>query len=154
MNAESHTIVVDNLNDFVKLVLGKTRILLPATELLSIEPGSSVRQPQDVNNIHGYITTSDMDIFVYAFDEDLRILPIRDNQCQFCVCLGIDLGQIGILCDDASTITLNEIKQHELPACMQSKDSVISAVVENNNNLYCISKTSDFLQLIRGSDQD
>jgi hypothetical protein len=140
--------------EFVKLTFGKTRILLPAEELLSIEPGNSVSQPQDVNDIHAHITINHTEIHVYAFDDDLRLQPVMDNQRQVCVCLGNGHGQIGILCDDANAITLNEIKLHDLPACMHTNDSVIFAIAENNNNLYCISKTADLVQLINSPCQD
>lgn len=154
MNVESQVSANNDAKEFVKLIFGKTRILLPAEELLSIEPGINVRQPKDVNDIYGSITVNNADIHVYTLDDDLHLLPVLDNKRQVCVCLDNSHCRIGILCDDASAITLNDIKLHGLPEYMHTDDTVIFAIAENNNNLYCISKTADLMQLIRTQGQD
>ncbi len=154
MNIESQMPANNGAKEFVKLLFGKTRILLPAEELLSIEPGINVRQPKDVNDIYGCITVNNTDIQVYTLDDDLHLLPVLDNQRQVCVCLDNSHCRIGILCDAASTITLNDIKLHDLPECMHTDDTVVFVIAENNNNLYCISKTADLMKLIRTPGRD
>lgn len=149
MSPETNTLPEEIASDFVKLALGKTRILLPGRELLSIEPILNINRTHAGNGDFNHTTMNDTKIPVYAFDEDLRLVSAKDSRHQFCVFLDDGQDRIGILCDDAGKVTLDGIKLHELPACMLSTDTAIQTIAVSNNNLYCVSNITNLLQLIK-----
>lgn len=151
MNPETNIPPEKTVRDFVKLTLGKTRFLLPDREVLSIEPILNIDLTHEDNDDFNFITMNDKKISVYAFDEDLQLVSAKDYRHQFCVFLDDGQDRIGILCDDAGKVTLDDIKLHELPDCMLSTDTAIQNIAVSNNNLYCVSNFTNLLQLIKNS---
>lgn len=132
----------------VRLVLGRTRLLLPGGEVLSIEPVLNVRPEHKHNGAPGFITIAGADLPVFAIDEDLRIATAIGSSHEVCVCLANGQDRFGILCDDAGMVYQDDIKLHELPACMINADTAILSIAEINNNLYCVSDTKSLARLI------
>jgi len=147
MNAGANPTTLNNGPDFVRLSIGKTRILLHDDEILSIEPGTNVKQTK--KNAGRYITINSKVIPVYDFDEDLRPFSTTNNKSQICICQDNDKNKIGISCDDAAKITLAEMELHELPDCMLDANLAIQVIAVSNNNIYCISNITKLLQLVK-----
>ncbi len=154
MNPETNTPPKETVPDFVKLALGKTRILLPGREIMSIEPILNINLTHEDNGNFNHITMNGTKIPVYAFDEDLRLVSVKDGCHQFCVFLDDGQDRIGILCDDGGKVTLDDIKLHQLPACMLSTDTAVQNIAVSNNHLYCVSNITNLLQLIKNSSFD
>jgi hypothetical protein len=154
MNKGSSTINTGTGDEFVRIALGKSRLLLPASELLSIESATGISPSHEHPGSCGHIMLNNKELPVYAFDDDLQQKPVMDNPKQMCVCLDNGRDQFGIICDHAGKVILDNMKLHELPVCMQRPDSLIRVVGEKDNNLYCITSTADLMQLVRQVDLD
>ena len=149
MSPETNTSSKDIVTDFVKLTLGKTRILIPNSELMSIE--SNINLKYQTSHISGFTKHDGAKIPVYAFDEDLQPIPVKDSCHQVCVLLEDGKDRIGILCDDAGEVALNNVELHDLPDCMLGTITAIHNIAVSNNTLYCVSNIKCFLLLIKNS---
>jgi hypothetical protein len=147
MSPETHIPPKEIVPDFVRLALGKTRLLLPGKELMAIEPMQNINQKSkgDLN----YVTMKGVKVPVYAFGEDLQLVSVKDSRHQFCVFLDDSQDRIGIFCDDAGKVTLDDLILNELPDCMHSTVTVIQNIAVSKNNLYCVSNLTNLLQLVR-----
>lgn len=139
---------------FIRLSLGKTRILLRQDEVFSSVSADAVRFSDSANDACGHITINNKTIPVYILDEDLRLTSVMTNPHGVCVCLGNGNDRIGILCDDAVKIITSDIELHELPDCMLEATVAIQYIGVCNNNIYCISNTARLLRLAGYSAQD
>lgn len=141
-------------DEFVRIALGKSRLLLPVSELLSIESTAGIRPSHEHPGSCGHILLNNKELPVYAFDGDLQQKPVTNYPKQMCVCLDNGRDQFGIVCDNAGKVILDNMKLHELPVCMQRPDSLIRVVGEKDNNLYCITSAADLIQLVRQVEPD
>jgi hypothetical protein len=141
------------VTDFVRVTLVKTRILFPDREIIAIEPMDIHKTDKD-NGDFNYITKNGTKIPVYVFDEDLQLVSASDNQHKICVFLEDNQDRIGIICDEADKVTLDDVMLHELPECMLCTDAAIQNIAVSNNNLYCVSNLANLLKLIRKQDCD
>jgi len=145
MSPENKTPPELTATDFVRVTLGKTRILFPDREVMSIEPMPDIHQPEKSNG-NFYVTRNDVKIPVYVFDEDLQLVSASDDRHEFCVFLEDNQDRIGIFCDEAGKVTLRDIIRHDLPDCMLSPNAAIQYIALSNNNLYCISNLANLLK--------
>lgn len=143
-----------NTKDFVKLVLGKTRILLPASELICINQTDNAGLSNNKNDPYIQIKINDIYVPVFAFNDNLQPIPVAESKKKSCVCLKHGKKYICILCDDAAIISLDDLKLHQVPPCMLTADTAVIAVAESNNNLYCISQTKNLVFILKNQPRD
>ncbi len=137
-----------SVKSYIKLSLGRTRLLLPGEELLAMEPVQKVRASTRQTGTAGVISVNGKEHSVFAPDENLECTTTAVNNQQVCVCLAAGAVSLCLLCDDAALIHLYDVKLHALPACMYSGLDVILNIAVSNDTLYCLSDTVCLARLV------
>ena len=108
---------------FVKIKSGKTRLLIPAKEMLAIEKTDQIKQIQSRNAITAIIEINKIEIPVFALDDELQFSAWQNINDSSCLCLDDGKNRIAIVCDEASVIDSVNLTFYDLPGCMKSKSS-------------------------------
>ena len=134
-------------NNFIKMRIGKTRLLFPASELLSVESGDQLKQ-EHPKNTSATIIINDLEIPVYSSDEELNLHSYHDGDWPYYLCLNNGHNYFAIACDEATLIKPEEITYYDLPGCMQCEDSPVHGLTVFNDTVYCNTDTASLYRLL------
>ena len=137
---------------YVQLSLGKTRLLFPGKEVLSLEAVPEIGKPAADGSV-GAVSLNQSSLAVYNFDEQLH--PHNDVQDgrSACVCLGDGRVAFALLCDKVETVEEEGLQLVELPACMRSAITPVRSLALQGTRILCIScvqRFSGVLAISRG----
>ena len=136
---------------YVRVTMGKTRLLFPAAELLAMEPVSSMKPPPAGSGFSGVVVTRGMTIPVVTVDEDLQLVRSREVRRRFCIVLRDEQATLGLTCDEANVIETGDLQFHDLPACMRAEDAIIPVIAVHNGILFSVCKTADLVRALKHS---
>ncbi|HTT07914.1 MAG TPA: hypothetical protein VMH34_03900 [Gammaproteobacteria bacterium] len=134
--------------EYLKVVMGRTRLLFPAAELLAVEPIARVIPPPTAGNSMAMIAIQDATVPAVTLDEDLQPVPAHEIRRRLCAVLREDGATLGVTCDEASVIGGSGLQFHVLPACMRTEGSIIPIVAVHNGSLFSVCKTADLIRIL------
>lgn len=134
--------------EFVKIIIGKTRLLLPRAALVAIESSPDIHYPDAPTNAPAVIRVNDLELPLYALDADLNFSCYRERVAPCCLCLQEDRRAIGIVCDDAAVMDMPDIKRHELPGCMQCIPEPVQHLVVCDDTVFAVTSGTRLFNLL------
>ena len=144
---------VTNPNIYVNIKIGKTRFLIPESELLSIVTGDQTDLDIDENAHRSTINIGDKELAVYMADENMNLVSGINNKWNKCICLDDGKLEFGIICDDASVINPSSPSYYDLPGCMENGPGPVYGLTVYNDTIYCNTNTARLYNLIEKNHQ-
>ena len=132
---------------YVQLTLGKTRLLFPGTEVLSLEAMPEFGAAGTGGSI-GVVRLNGAELPVYNFDEQLQLLHGTQGSRRACACLGNGRTAYGLLCDKVETVEGASLRMVELPACMWSANTPVQFLAAQGTRILCVSSVERLAGLI------
>ena len=136
-------------NSFIKIRIGKTRLLLPAPELLSIETVTQIKQPNQKNKTTVMIDVNDVELPVYTANDELQFGPYQDGDGSCCLCLDDGQHRFGVVCDEAELISPTSLTEYNLPGCMKSAQGPIKSITICDGTIFCNTDTASLFRLLQ-----
>jgi hypothetical protein len=139
--------IMDWSTRFVTLVFGGLKLLIPQSDIYSLEP--TVDMTPDVTHIGsvGQLKQSGETWALYAFSPELILL----NSCPETYHIAILMKNVhplyGLLCEQVDTIDLSQIIIHPVPAVMNAHNSPLLALALHGNEVWFITSASALSQL-------
>jgi len=138
---------------YVQVTLGKTRLLFPGAELLSLEANPEIRTNGADGRI-GVVKLNEAILPVYNFDEHFHPHgEVQEKRCA-CVCLGNGGAAFALLCDNVETLEGADIQIVALPACMRSEFTPVQSLALQGTRIFCVSSVERFAGMIEISSRD
>jgi len=152
MTNPAHKNSGDTAPAYVQLNLGKTRLLFPHTEVLSLEAIPEIGTTGAGSGI-GAVNLNETVLPVYNFDEQLQLRGGTQDS-RPCVCLGAGRTAFALLCDKVETVEGATLQIVELPACMRSANTPVQSLALQGTRILCVSSVERFAGLIDVSRKD
>jgi len=132
---------------YAQLTLGKTRLLFPSAEVLSLEAIPEIGAAGADGSI-GVVKLNGAEMPVYNFDEQLQLRIGTQDSRRACACLGDGKTAFGLLCDTVETVEDASLQMLELPACMRSANTPVQVLAVQGTRILCVSSVERFAGLI------
>ena len=123
---------------YMHLVIGTANLLVPLTQIISLESVLDIRPDRTRPGQVGQIRVGEVRWPVYNLDEDLQLLDDLSPARKVCVCLGKDTEGYGIACDQVNNLKDEEAKLVALPLCMKTGLSPIEALAIRDKQVMCV----------------
>ena len=133
----------DTVPSYMQVVLGKTRLLFPGTEVLSLEAIPAIGTPHASGSI-GCVSLNKTSLAVYNFDEQLHPHSEIPEGRHACICLGDNERAFALLCDKVEVVEDAELQIVELPACMRSATTPVQFLALQGTRILCVSCVKQF----------
>jgi hypothetical protein len=133
----------DAVPSYIQMALGKTRLLFPGTEVLSLEAIPAIGTPHASGSI-GCVDLNRASLAVYNFDEQLHPRGEIPEGRHACVCLGDGDRAFALLCDKVEMVEGAELQIVELPACMRSATTPVQFLALQGTRILCVSCVKQF----------
>ena len=127
----------------MQVSLGKTRLLFPGEEVLSLEAVPAIGDPAADGSI-GTVNLNQSSLAVYYLDEQLRPHGEVQDGRRACICLGDGVAAFALLCDKVETVEEEELQIVELPACMRSTITPVQSLALQGTRILCVSCVKRF----------
>jgi hypothetical protein len=147
MTNPAHKNSGDTGSTYVQLTLGKTRLLFPGTEVLSLGAIPEIGTSSTGGSV-GVVTLNEAVLPVYNFDEQLQLAGGGKDNCCACACLGNSRAAFGLLCDKLEIVDGVSLQIVALPACMQSANTPVQSLALQGTRILCVSSVERFAGLI------
>ncbi|MGH8119660.1 MAG: hypothetical protein ACRESK_03490 [Gammaproteobacteria bacterium] len=126
------------VSGYVQLTLGRTRLLFPRTELLSLEAQPEISSAGYHDGSVGTVHLRNAILQLYNFDEQLQLLQEAQEERRACACLGNAGKALGILCDKAELVDGMGMQVVPLPACMKTANTPVQALAMHGTRVLCV----------------
>lgn len=120
------------------LKIGDLILVLPQGEICAMEAAAAIDSVAAKPCSAGWVNYAEQRWPAYGFSEDLALLTEVPAERRTCALLALDLGYIGILCDDIAMTQQTARRCHELPAPMRLPASPIDGVQVFDDGIACI----------------
>jgi hypothetical protein len=131
------------------LKIGELILVLPQGEICAMEAAATIDSAAAKPCSVGWVNYAEQRWPAYGFSEDLALLTELPAERRTCVVLALDLGYIGILCDDLAMTQPTARRCHELPAPMKLPASPIDEVQVFEDGIACITSARRLAGYIR-----
>lgn len=128
-----------NIKNFAFLDLVQIKLLLPQSEIKSIESGFDVKNIDDKKYSERSIKLDDKEFPVYCFSTDLSSMQYIPDEYRVCVVVQSDKYCFGVLCSQITTIEHSQLRFYPIPGCMHTEHSPIFALAQYERQVICIS---------------
>lgn len=139
------TTVAAQMHKVVVLTIDGLKLILPQGDIRTVESVTDVDTADSPASGAGWIKYLGRRWPVYCLSDELDFLSHAPNTRRACVMLALQSGHsgyLGLLCDDARVLANFVQQSFPVPASMQLKESPISALVNYEDGLACISNAS------------
>lgn len=128
---------------FAQLVFAGLQILIPQTDVYSLEPVVDMTPPSmDRFDSVGAFEQSGNVWPLYALSSDLNVLTISPETYRIVILMKNVQPVYGLLCEQVDTITRGEISIYPMPTVMQCKNSPILALALYGTEIWFISSAN------------
>ena len=103
-----------------RISFGGIDILMPQSEIVSIESVYELERGQSNQKYLGVIHKQGAKVPVYCFSETMNVLTYLPEDRLQCVVISSKQGNYAVLCQDINNITLNDIQIEPIPQCMNN----------------------------------
>ena len=133
---------------FAVLVFAGVQLLIPQTDIYSLEPTVDMQASIASNGSIGQIEQQANSWFLYALDDHLNLLGYCPETYHIAILFKNVQPVYGLICEQINTIARSEITIHPLPAAMYSTDTPLLALALMENKVCYISSASALSRLI------
>ncbi len=85
---------------------------------------------------------------VYCLSVQLEALRAIPDECRICVLLELEGGYFGLLCNEVTAIQHSQLRLHAVPACMHFPHTPIRALAVHEDQLLCVTTSTDLVNFI------
>ncbi|MFO1351943.1 MAG: hypothetical protein U1F68_15220 [Gammaproteobacteria bacterium] len=124
---------------YALLTLDRRLLLLPQSEILTLEPVLDVEVTRKPAKGVGWLGFEGRDWPVYALDDDLNPLPVAPTQRRVCVLVNASGQYIGLICSSIATVRAAELRTRSLPAAMTRPGTLLRGLALHNDRLGVVS---------------
>ena len=132
---------------YVVLTFSGVPLVLPHTDVYSLEPRSDVQPAEDGDGTCGWIEAHGRRWPVFCFDHDLRLTTLVPVERRVCVLLHRQGGYAGLLCEAVTTLDAEGVRVVSLPPALSTPESPLTALVLHDDFLGCLTSAVDLLAL-------
>ena len=140
-NANATALAVQT-HKVVVLSIDGLKLILPQGDIRTVESIVDMHTNDPPANGAGWINYLGQLWPVYCLSGELSFLSYAPVSRRACVMLALSKGYLGVLCDDAQVLANFTQQSFAMPASMQLRESPISALVNYDNGLACVSDAS------------
>ncbi|MEE9552316.1 MAG: hypothetical protein V3V89_04650 [Gammaproteobacteria bacterium] len=130
-----------NIHNFAALDLVHIKLLLPQSEIKTLEPGFDVKDLDGKKESEKSITLDGKQLPVYCFGPDLLIIQTIPDEYRVCAIVNSEKYCFGILCNQVITIEQSQLKFFSMPGCMHTVHSPLLALAQYEGQVICVSST-------------
>lgn len=124
------------------LKINGLNLLLPQSEIRTLESVSDMDSASPVLHSAGWITYSHKRWPVYCLSEDLSLMAKVPVERRACAMLAMGSGYIGVMCDDMIILKDFTPPRHELPDAMRLPQTPIEYLVSYDQRIACVSSAN------------
>lgn len=132
---------------YVFLSLGDRALLLPQSEIRSLESALDVRTEAPPANGVGWLSFENNDWPVYGFDKGLNPLSKLPSNQRCCALLSLEDGYFGLLCTNVATVAGSDLRVQSLPAAMSMPGSPLSGLAIYGDGVAVVSTTAALAEI-------
>jgi len=103
-----------------RLSFGGIEILMPQSDIVSIESIYELDRDKDNNKYLGLIYKQGTKIPVYCFSETMNVLTYLPEDRFQCVVVRSEYGDFAVLCNEIKNVVLSDIRFEPIPQCMDN----------------------------------
>jgi len=133
---------------FAVLVFAGVQLLIPQTDIYSLEPTVDMQAAIANNSSVGQMEQQANRWFLYALDRHLNLLTDCPETYHIAILLKNVQPIYGLVCEQIYTLARSEMTIHLLPAAMDSIDSPLLALALVGNEVRYISSASALSRLL------
>lgn len=132
---------------FANVVIGKLDLLIPQSDIYSLEPAIDMIPSNERTGSLGQLKQSGNVWPLYAFSEDLNLLPAWLESYRIAILMKNVHPVYGLLCEQVYTIEQDSISIHPVPPSMVTMDSPLLALALYGEEVRCISSAKELSRL-------
>ncbi len=126
---------------YLVLNFGGLHLLLPHTEVYTLEPRSDVQAGADGEQAAGWLAAEGQSWPVVCFDADLELTTLVPVERRVCVLLHYGGGYAGVLCDAVATLEAEDVQVFSLPPALRASATPVRGLVTYDGLLGCLTSS-------------
>jgi hypothetical protein len=134
---------------FANVVIGKLDLLIPQSDIYSLEPAVDMIPSRQPSGSIGQIEQEDNIWSLYGFSEDLTLLDRWIKSYRIAILMKNVDPVYGLLCEQVYTLERSSISIHPLPPAMLTENSPLLALALNGEQVRCISSAKELTRLVK-----
>ena len=128
---------------YVVLNFAGLHLLLPHTEVYTLEPRSDVQAGEE--GTAGWLEADGQSWPVVCFDRDLEPTNLVPVERRVCVLLHYGGGYAGVLCETVATLEAEDMRLFPLPPALSASATPVRGLVTYDGRLGCLTSSLDLL---------
>ena len=137
---------------FANLVFDGLQLLIPQSDVYSLEPSIDMQINSDTNGSIGYIQQTER-WSLYALDNQLNVLASNPQSYHIAVLLKNVQPVYGLLCEQIHTLSADSITLYPLPTAMYSPNSPVLALAVVDSEIRFLSSANALGRLLQDGTQ-
>lgn len=133
---------------YVVLTFAGMPVVLPHTDVYTLEPRSDVRPGEGGDGIAGWIGVDGRNWPVVCLDGDLGLTTVVPVERRVCVLLRNHGGYAGVLCEAVATLEEEAVTVLSLPPALSAPGSPVRGLVLHGGLLGCLISSVDLLAVL------
>ena len=140
--------LVDWSTHFIVLVFDGLPLLIPQSDVYSLEPTVDIISTASHNGSVGQLEQSGNMWSLYALSSELNLLNSCPETYHIALLMKNVQPAFGLLCEQVDTIDRNQISIHPVPSAMKTENSPLLALALYGNEVRYISSASALSHLL------
>jgi hypothetical protein len=141
---------IDYSERFVNVEFAGLQLLIPQTDVYSLEPVVDMTPAADIGSVGQIITQSGEVWSLYAFSSELNLLSSCPESYRIVILMKNIQPVYGLLCEQVSTILRNDISIHAIPTAVYNEASPLLALALYGGDVRYISSAVALTRLFHG----
>jgi hypothetical protein len=133
---------------FAELVFAGVQLLIPQTDIYSLEPTVDMQTSIANNGSIGQMEQQASRWFLYALDSHLNLLTDCPETYHIAILLKNVQPAYGLACEQIHAVARSKMTIHSLPTAMYSTDSPLLALAMVDNEVRYISSAHALIRLL------
>jgi len=137
-NGNNITIHPDMAYHVSRLSFGGIEIIMPQTEIVSIESVYELERDKENKKYLGLIYKQGVKVPVYCFSAEMKVLTYLPEDRFQCVVIRSETGDFAVLCNEIKNVVLSDIRFEPIPKCMENASVPLTHLClykENENGM-------------------
>lgn len=132
---------------FAVLVFGGLQLLIPQSDIYSLEPVLDMAPCFDIIGSVGHLKQGGKMWSLYALSSDLDLLDSCPDSYRIAILMKNVKSEYGLLCEQVDSIARDQINIYPIPAVMYCKDAPLLALALHGEEVCYISSASELSRL-------
>ena len=130
---------------YVVLTFAGMPLVLPDTDVYTLEPSSDVQPGGEADGVAGWIQADGRRWPVVCLDQNLGMTTLVPAERRVCVLLHHEAGYAGVLCEAVTTLEAESCRSLSLPPVLSTPGSPVRGLVQQEGFLGCLTSSAALL---------